>query len=137
MNRLLYSNAELGITNYAASRRVVAKSIADPELFRQNLRTKLTNPDTSITDLEYELKHLLHIMVEDEFDVELLYNALQSLVKKRASYIGDKYRFDGVIFRMFHYLNMPDGAIRVSLFNSCFHFVNDFTITHSLNLLVF
>lgn len=138
LNRLLYSNTELGITKYISSRQVVARSIPELSLFRQNLQTKLQNvTDISITELELELKYLLHVMVEDKYDVELLHNTLQSLIVKRATYVGDKYRFDSVILRTFHYLSMPDAAIRVSSYRinrgSMFHEALKFILTHLNN----
>lgn len=46
-------------------------------------------------------------------DIGILREALRSLIHKRAGYEGDKYRFDSIIMRAFHYLNMPDEAIEV------------------------
>lgn len=81
--------------------------------YKQQLRKQLLNSEYSLTHLEYALKNLLHIMNNTQTDTLLLKDTLQTLLYKRNDFEGDKYRFDTIIMRAFHYLNMPDEAIQV------------------------
>lgn len=69
----------------------------------------------SLTHLEYGLKNLLHLMCNTDIDVRLLKDALHTWVQRRNETEGDKYRFDTIVLRAFHFLNMPNEAIQVSL----------------------
>lgn len=112
--RCLYSGEELGIKKYEESRKVVEYAIVNHDFFKQQFRKQLLNADYSLTHVEYGLKNLLHIMKNTHSDVTLLRNALQTLIYKRHNYVGDKYRFDTIVLRAFHYLNMPNEAMDVS-----------------------
>lgn len=111
--RCLYSGEELGIKKYEDSRKVVEHAIANHIFYKQQLRKQLLNSEYSLTHLEYALKNLLHIMNNTQTDTLLLKDTLQTLLYKRNDFEGDKYRFDTIIMRAFHYLNMPDEAIQV------------------------
>lgn len=52
-------------------------------------------------------------MSNNDNDISILRDALKTLIHKQNEYDGDKYRFDTVVMRAFHYLNMPDEAIEV------------------------
>lgn len=111
--RCLYSGEELGIKKYEESRKVVEHAIANHVFFKQQFRKQLLNAEYSLTHLEYALKNLLHIMCNTQTDISILKDALRTLIYKRNDFEGDKYRFDAIIFRAFHYLNMPEEAIQV------------------------
>lgn len=111
--RCLYSGEELGIKKYQESRKVVEHAIANHLFFKQQLRKQLLNADYSLTHLEYALKNLLHIMCNAQTDMSILKDTLRTLIYKRKDFEGDKYRFDTIILRAFHFLNMPDEAIEV------------------------
>lgn len=92
---------------------MVEHAIANHMFYKQQLRKQLLNSEYSLTHLEYALKNLLHIMNNTQTDILLLKDTLQTLLYKRSDFEGDKYRFDTIIMRAFHYLNMPDEAMQV------------------------
>lgn len=101
---------------------MVEHAIANHMFFKTQFRKQLMNTDYNLTHLEYGLKNLLHIMNNNDDDISILKDALKTLIHKQNEYDGDKYRFDTVVMRAFHYLNMPDQAIEVQQ-----------TFVHSLN----
>lgn len=111
--RCLYSGEELGVKKYEESRKVVEHAIANHMFFKTQFRKQLMNTDYNLTHLEYGLKNLLHIMNNNDNDISILKDALKTLIHKQNEYDGDKYRFDTVVMRAFHYLNMPDQAVEV------------------------
>lgn len=108
----MYSGEELGIKNYEKSRKVVEHAVANHAFFKQQFGKQLSNPEYSLTHLEYGLKNLIHLM-KNSSDVNLLMTALYHLIQKRADTQEDGYRFDSVIMRAFYYLDMPDEALKV------------------------
>lgn len=112
--RCLYSGEELGVKRYEESRKEVEHAIANHAFFKQQFRKQLLNTETSLTHVEYGLKNLLHIMNNSYADISILKDALRTLIHKRQDFEGDKYRFDSIVVRAFHYLNMPDEAIEVN-----------------------
>lgn len=99
---------------YEESRKEVEHAIANHAFFKQQFRKQLLNTETSLTHVEYGLKNLLHIMNNSYADISILKDALRTLIHKRQDFEGDKYRFDSIVVRAFHYLNMPDEAIEVN-----------------------
>lgn len=109
----MYSGEELGVKKYQDSREVVEHAIANHTFFKTQFRKQLLNTEYNLTHLEYGLKNLLHIMKNNENDVSILRDALKTLIYKQNEYEGDKYRFDTIVMRAFHFLNMPNEAIQV------------------------
>lgn len=111
--RCLYSGEELGVKKYEDSRKIVEHAIANHMFFKTQFRKQLLNTEYNLTHLEYGLKNLLHIMKNNENDICILRDALKTLIYKQNECEGDKYRFDTIVMRAFHFLNMPDEAIEV------------------------
>ncbi|XP_031631367.1 uncharacterized protein LOC116345815 [Contarinia nasturtii] len=109
--RGLFSGQDLGITSYEQAREAVGHAIANPEKFKDKLKTTLDEP--TLIGLEFSLKNLLHIMENDEKDFMILKATLKTLIDKQADFHGEKYHFDAIIMRAFHYLNMPNEAIEL------------------------
>lgn len=103
----------MGVKKYEESRKDVEHAIANHAFFKQQFRRQIVNAETSLTQIEYGLKNLLHILCKNQMDIILLKDALRTLLYKRQEFDGDKYRFDTIILRAFHYLNMPDEALEV------------------------
>lgn len=95
---------------------MVEHAIANHSFFKQQFRKQLLNMEFSTTHLEYGLKNLLHIMCNTDTDASLLKDALRTWLQRRSEYQGDQYRFDTVVLRAFHFLNMPNEAMQVSLY---------------------
>lgn len=111
--RYLYSIDELGVKNYAESRKLAEHAIANHEFFKQHFRKQLANVDFSLTSLEYGLKNLLHIMGNNINDITLLRNALGTFIQKRKDAKEDTYNFGTIIMRACHFFNIPDEAKQV------------------------
>lgn len=114
--RWLYSGEELGIKRYEESRKEVEHAIANHAFFKQQFRRQILNAETTLTHIEYGLKNLLHIMCKNQSDISLAKDALRTLLYKRQDFDGDKYRFDTIVLRACHFLNMADVALEVTHF---------------------
>lgn len=113
--RYLFSGEELGITNYELARKQVTNFVRDPLQFKQTFKEKFIDVEESnFTKYENGVKDLLHVINNNESDMDVMKIALDTLIQKQSEFKGNKYSFGTVIMRLFYFLDTPKRAIEVN-----------------------
>lgn len=104
----------MGVEGYEKARIDVQDIVANHAEYKENFHRKFIHKPCHMMKYENGLKDLIYMMQKDLDDIKILQDALNILVRKQKGYRGEKYNFGPIIMRAFHYLNMPDVAIKVS-----------------------
>lgn len=115
--RCLFSRREMGIERYEEVREdIVTKWVKDPVAFKENFKIEFLYEGCNSVKFEKGFKDFLHVLNNDENDMKILKGALNTLIQKqKESNSKNKYSFGPVIMRAFHFLDMPNEALEVSI----------------------
>ncbi|XP_031628026.1 uncharacterized protein LOC116343877 [Contarinia nasturtii] len=108
--RCLFSARELGIEGYEKGRRDAENFVTDPYKYKRKFHLDFGN-EPDFPKFENGLKRLLFVMEKDDNDINILKDALYTLIRKQKEHSGYKYIFGPVIMRVLYYLNLPIVAI--------------------------
>ncbi|CAH1393853.1 unnamed protein product [Nezara viridula] len=109
--RCLYSAASLGLEGYVKTRDRIKEQFVDVEAKFREKMVDFASPDSSNLIFTEDLKHMVHLVENNEEDLTLVYKMMSKFSKQNKDTRFGTFIFGPVVMRMYYHLDKPVEAL--------------------------